>query len=148
MELHTLLEDEKSRLTAQKLKLQKRIKEAEFQLREVQVRLHHVEGLLGTSESNGMEAGEKAKNSTVPSLTDIAEEVLTERDREPMHYKDLAREVQSRGGNLSDENGANILVARLVNDDRFVRPMRKGYYALRRDYPNARNVGARKSRRA
>ena len=47
MELHTLLEDEKSRLTAQKLKLQKRIKEAEFQLRKVQVRLHHVEGLLG-----------------------------------------------------------------------------------------------------
>ena len=64
-----------------------------------------------------------------------------------MYYKELADEVMARGGDLTGENAANILVARLVNDERFVRPIQKGYYALRSDYPNAKNVGERRRRR-
>ena len=58
-----------------------------------------------------------------------------------MYYKDLAAEVQNRGGDISGENAAQILVARLVKDERFVRPVRKGFYALRKDYPRAKKCG-------
>ena len=65
-----------------------------------------------------------------------------------MHYKDLAEEVKAQGGDLSGENAAQVLVARLVKDDRFVRPARRGFYGLREDYPGARSVGERKKRTA
>ncbi len=143
-QLDTLLQSEGDRLDDERRTLQENIAEAEKRLREIHTRIAHVEGLLGTSDA----AERRETNSGERSLTDIAEEILGERDREPMHYKDLAREVQSRGGSLSGGNAANILVARLVSDDRFIRPLRKGFYALRRDYPGAKNVGARKRRRS
>ena len=146
IQLNRLLQDEKSRLDEERKTLQDQFAAAEKRLREIQIRLRHVEGLLGVDASAKTVLSE-ATNSAGRTLTDIAEEILGEREREPMHYKELAREVQSRGGDLSGENAANILVARLVSDDRFVRPLRKGFYARRRDYPNAKNVGARKRRR-
>ena len=146
-QLDTLLQSERSRLDEERRTLRDNISEAEKRLREVQTRLNHVEGLLGTSEPAETTMVGSAI-SAERSLTDMAEEILGEREREPMYYKDLAREVQSRGGGLTGENAANILVARLVGDDRFVRPLRKGFYALRRDYPSAKNVGARKRRRS
>ena len=146
VQLGTLLEAEKSRLDEERQTLQEQVAVAEKRLREIQVRLRHVGGLLGTDEAAETVLSE-ATNSAGRNLTDIAEEILGEREREPMHYKELAREVESRGGDLSGENAANILVARLVSDDRFVRPLRKGFYARRRDYPNAKNVGARKRHR-
>ena len=147
MQLDTLLQAEKARLDNERQALQEQIATAESRLREIQARLRHVEGLLGTSESSDKMLTEVTNPARRP-LTDIAEQVLAEREREPMHYVDLTREVQARGGDLSGDNAPNILVARLVNDDRFVRPVRKGFYALRSDYPNAKNVGARKKRRS
>lgn len=146
MSLDTLLQDEKLRLDKESLQLQEQISTAEQRLQEIQIRLKHVEGLLGTNDMNKTSIPETS-NATGRSLTDIAEEVLGERNGESMYYKDLAQEVQSRGGNLAGDNAAALLVSYLVNDDRFVRPVRKGFYALRRDYPNAKNVGARKRRR-
>ena len=145
LQLDTLLQTEKSRLDEERQTLQGQIAVAEKRLREIQVRLLHVAGLLGT-DGTAETVLPEATNSAGRTLTDIAEAILGEREREPMHYKELAREIQSRGGNLSGENAANILVARLVSDDRFVRPLRKGFYARRRDYPSAKNVGARKRR--
>ena len=146
VDLNSLLQAEKTRLEEEKQTLQEQFAVAEMRLREIQVRLQHVEGLLGTDKA-AETVLPGAPNSVERNVTDIAEEILAEREREPMHYKDLAREVQARGGGLSGENAANVLVARLVSDDRFVRPLRKGFYARRRDYPTARNVGARKKRR-
>ena len=60
-----------------------------------------------------------------------------------MYYKDLAQEVVRRGGILKGARPWANLTARMVQDERFVRPTAKGFYALRRDYPTARNVGAR-----
>lgn len=146
-QLDTLLQSERSRLDKEGRTLRESIAEAEKRLREVQTRLNHVEGLLGPSEPTEV-ATVGSAISAERSLTDMAEQILGEREREPMHYKDLAQEIQSRGGSLTGGNAANILVARLVSDDRFVRPLRKGFYALRRDYPNAKNVGARKRHRS
>jgi hypothetical protein len=61
-----------------------------------------------------------------------------------MYYKELADEVIKRGGVLGGKAPEATLTARLVRDERFVRPTSKGFYALRADYPNAPNVGARK----
>ena len=63
-----------------------------------------------------------------------------------MHYRELAKEIQARGGNIPGVDKDHTLIARLVKDDRFVRPTRRGFYALQRDYPNAKSVGARKPR--
>ena len=60
-----------------------------------------------------------------------------------MHYAELAEEVEARGGNLPGVNSANTPVARLVNCRRFFRPARRGYSALRADYPDVENVEAR-----
>lgn len=146
MSLDTLLQDEKTRLDKEALKLRGQINTAELRLQEIHIRLKHVEGLLGTNEMNESSIAESS-SAMSRSLTDIAEEVLGERNGESMYYKDLAQEVQSRGGNIAGDNAAALLVSYLVKDDRFVRPVRKGFYALRRDYPNAKNVGARKRRR-
>ncbi len=145
-QLNKLLQDEKFQLNKERQTLQEDIAAAEKRLHEIQVRLRHVEGLLGTNDVTETVSSQET-NSVRRSLTDIAEEILREREREPMYYKELAAEVEARGGDLTGENAANILVARLVNDKRFVRPVRKGFYALRSDYPNAKNVGERRRRR-
>lgn len=142
-DLNTLLQAEKDRLDKERQERQECMARDEQLLQELQDRLRNVEGLLGTNEAAGM-ASPEATNTVGRSLTDITEEILSERNGEPMYYKDLAREVQRRGGNLTGQNAANILVARLVNDERFVRPKRKGHYALRSEHPGAKNVGARK----
>ena len=144
--LDKLLQAEKSQLDKERQTLQKNIAAAEKRLREIQVRLRHVEGLLETNDVTET-VSSRGTNSVRRSLTDIAEEILREREREPMYYKELAAEVEDRGGDLTGDNAPNILVARLVNDERFVRPIQKGYYALRSDYPNAKNVGERRRRR-
>ena len=144
--LDNLLLAEKDQLDKERHTLQAQITAAEKRLKEIHVRLRHVDGLLGVSESSEA-VSTRASKPVGRTMTDLAAEILDDRQGDPMHYKDLALEVQSRGGDLSGVNVANILVARLVGDDRFVRPVRKGYYALKRDYPDAKNVGARKRRR-
>ena len=122
-------------------KLAERKKELQEQLNEVNVRLSHVSGLLGPD----MGADNSSANSVprMEAVTDIAVAILSERAKRPMHYKDLAKEVLARGGDIPGKNPANNLVAKLVNDDRFVRPERRGCYALRIDYPGVESVGSR-----
>ena len=147
IELDNLLLAEKNRLNEERQALEAGITAAQKRLKEIHGRLRHVDGLLGVSESSEAVATGASKPAG-RTMTDLAAEILDERQGDPMYYKDLAQEVQSRGGDLSGVNAANILVARLVSDDRFVRPLQKGYYALKRDYPDAKNVGARRRRRA
>ena len=85
-------------------------------------------------------------NQETASAVDIAFQILAERNGETMHYKQLTQEVLSRNGEINGTDPARGLIARLVNDDRFVRPARKGFYGLKRDYPAATSVGRRKAR--
>ena len=148
MVLHDLddrLREEKTRLEDEQRKLTKQIAKAQGRSSEITDRLFHINGLLGLSHEVEAVVTEESLTS-VGNVADIAEEILAERGGEHMYYKELASAVQARGGKLPSENGAGILVARIVSDGRFVRPYRKGYYALRKDYPDAKNVGARKKR--
>lgn len=144
-ELDSLLQEEQNRLAKKQKELKEKISEATKQLYAVSVRLSHVSGLLGNRK---LSKDDFSKTFLPPrqEATDIAVAILTERKREPVHFKELAAEVQARGGILPGKNPANNLVARLVNDDRFVRPTRRGFYALRSDYPDVKSVGVRKQR--
>ena len=88
-----------------------------------------------------------ANQETTPAV-EIAFQILAERNGETMHFKELTQEVLSRNGEIHGADPARSLIARLVNDDRFVRPARKGFYGLKRDYPTATSVGRRKARRS
>ena len=145
-DLEQMLKDEKMRLEEQQAKIHAKISTAQRELQGISARLVHINALLGHNEATPQKSKALAGSAKL-NLADLAAEILAEREREPMYYKDLAEEVQARGGDLVGTSPGQILVARLVNDSRFIRPVRKGYYALRQDYPNARNVGARRRRR-
>ncbi len=77
---------------------------------------------------------------------EIAYEVLKEHSPADMHYRDLAEEVLKRGGHLPGSDPGALLNSLLTSDKskRFVRPYRRGCYALREDYPDLeRSVGER-----
>ena len=147
-DLNTLLEAERQRLQAEQVDLQEKLRQGADELAEVKGRLEHVQALLGEEwvpegRGDGSQASSHHKDNTPHNVCDIAVEILDERDSEPMYYRDLAQEVIARGGILNGATPWATLTARMVRDTRFVRPTAKGFYALRRDYPTARNVGAR-----
>jgi hypothetical protein len=144
--LEQALLEEREALEEEQVLLKAQAFEIETRLHEIEHRLDLVNGLMGTPSISA--APHSGRNGTAPKprAVDMAFEVLSDCAPEPMYYKDLAQEVRVRGGDLSGENAAQILVARLVNDERFVRPIRKGFYALRKDYPTAKNVGQRRAR--
>ena len=144
--LEQALLEERETLEEEQLLLRTQASEIEARLREIEHRLDLVNSLMQMPGNSTIPHPGTNGTSPKPRAVDVAFEVLSERGTEPIYYKDLAQEVRTRGGDLSGENAAQILVARLVNDERFVRPIRKGFYALRKDYPNAQNVGQRKKR--
>ena len=105
--------------------------------------------------------GEKTQTKTSSILTvhprrsdrqnplDLAEKILADRRGEPMHYRELAGMVFDQGGDLPEGSRGATLNALMNRDDRFIRPFRRGQYALKRDYPELkRSVGARRRRRS
>ena len=143
--LETLLETEKRRMEQELEELEAQIRDATERVSVIEIRLRHVNALLGESDAHSSTALETQPQKS--DIADIAAAVLDERSGQPMYYKDLAIEVQARGGEIGGVKPWATLAARLVRDDRFVRPVRKGFYALRKDYPSAPNVGARKRQR-
>lgn len=140
--LNTLLQREKEVLTTRHDELVDQISEAQKELQAVKVRLSHVTGLLGSGVTPETELGE----NSLPRRYDIlemAESILSSRNGAHMHYRELAEEIQARGGHIPGVDAAKTLLARLVKDERFFRPNRRGCYALRHDHPNAKEVGAR-----
>ena len=143
--LDTLLIEERDALEKELERIRQKLAEAEADLQRVILRLRHVRALLGEEDAPNYEAEALPPLSQPLSTTvcDIAAWVLAERNKEPMHYKPLAEEVMSRGGVLGGTQPGATLVAKMIQDGRFVRPTAKGFYALRTDYPTARNVGAK-----
>ena len=66
---------------------------------------------------------------------------------EPVHYRELVRELQNRGIFISGRDPGLTLIAHIHKDPTFFRPKR-GEYGLRDWYPSSkRSVGERSSRR-
>lgn len=149
-ELEHMLRDERRNLRVELEEVRTLIGKSEMRLTQIIERLRHVDGLLddGDTDSEPV-AHDSLMGEATPiraggeSITDLAEKVLQQQPGKPMYYKDLAKEVQRLGGQIKGNDPPATLVARLVLDDRFVRPTAKGFYGLRADFPTARNVGAR-----
>ena len=116
-----------------------------------QERLGHVNALLGEKPKRGKRRPgrpSKSEGNSTPTahLLAMAVEVLRGRKGEAMHYRELAAELQTRGATIRGQDPAVALLSRMTQDveRRFVRPTSKGFYALREDYPDARNVGERR----
>ncbi|MCY4538427.1 MAG: winged helix-turn-helix domain-containing protein [Chloroflexi bacterium] len=157
--LERSLRSERDRLqqTIEQLRQEIELKEADYRANEE--RLVHVQALLSAESPENSKQLQRERRSPSPStptpeLLDLVEQVLREREGEPMHYRDLADELMRRGAVIRGQDPASALVSRMTQDDnrrdeedrRFIRPTSKGFYALREDYPNARNVGARRRR--
>ena len=145
-DLGAMLATERRRLEQERDELAAQIREATTRVSVIEARLQHVDALL--DEGGDHPPIPPEMQSQKRDIADMAAEVLAERNGEPLYYKELAAEVIARGGEIGGASPSATLTARLVRDDRFVRPVRKGFYALRKDYPNAPNVGARKRQRA
>lgn len=158
-DLERSLRSERDRLMQEIEQLRKEVEAKESQRRVKEERLGHVQALLGAEPPSCSEpppTRRHTKSSSTPTvqLLNMVEQVLRERNGEPMHYRDLADELIKRGAVIRGKDPAGALVSRMTQDDkrrdkgdkRFIRPTSKGFYALREDYPDARNVGARRRR--
>jgi len=142
---------ERQRLQERRQALLSQSASIQEELMELDRRLGHIHALLREdmdAPSPGSAAPEvSVEVSPGPEPADPAElafSVLEQRGGEPMHYRELARLVLERGADLAGADPAQTLVSRLVRDERFVRPFRRGWYALRMHFPRARSVGKRK----
>ena len=80
----------------------------------------------------------------------LAVEILREAGGKDMHYVELAKQVKARGGNLPEHlRSSTATLNRILNSDpRFIRPFRRGYYALKEHFPNVnRSIGKRLNKR-
>ena len=149
-QLTEMLEAERVELEQELAKVRQKITDSERRQASILSQLRHVRGLLGLTGAGASAladaegAEDNYRNSRSRDVCDIAAAILAERNKEPMYYKDLAVEVQNRGGIMGGATPEATLVSKMTSDNRFLRPQRKGYYALREDYPYAPNVGARR----
>ena len=147
-DLNAHLTNELQRLELELGELQEELRRGADRLALIKERITHVRALLGESAAPQKRHTPSATttgtdDNTMRDPCDYVEEILIERGGEAVHYKELAEEVIRRGGVLGGVTPWSTLSARLVRDGRFVRPTARGFYALRRDYPTARNVGER-----
>ena len=115
---------------------------------ELEEQIGHIDALLGKGAASGPaataptpESGDSGSgNETADLVVDLLREV-----GEPLHYRDIERELRERGVlRVEGKNPANTLLSRFFNDPRLYRP-RRGTYALRNGSA-ARSVGTRRKR--
>jgi hypothetical protein len=148
--LNTALEKEKEILEAKRIELEREITRLKTEMEAISFRLGHITALLRGSEAELVEkekihtVQEQETSNKLEDPVEIAYQILEEHGTEPVHYRDLLDMVKERGGKIEGSDPAMTLISRLVADERFVRPFRRGWYALRVHYPKAKSVGARK----
>lgn len=151
--LNKALEEEKESLEARRNELELEIAKLEAEKEAISFRLGHVVALLRGLEPKKVEeeyrsASQRSeKGQEYADPIEIAHQILEEHGTEPVYYRELADMVIERGGEIEGSDLAMTLVSKLVADERFVRPFRRGWYALRVHYPKVKSVGARKKKK-
>ena len=144
-------------LLARRAVLAKEYAEASARLEELQgavagleADLGHIDALLGEAgsaaggASHGAEAAAPAGASGERPTADLVVALLDEIGR-PLHYREIARELEARGVTAEGKDPANTLLSRYFDDPRLYRPKR-GTYALRNGLA-VRSVGGRRTRK-
>lgn len=99
---------------------------------------------------NGAPTQEADQAANANDVADIAYDLLREIGAKDVHYVELAEKVKARGGRLPDHkpSATSMLNSILNADPRFLRPFRRGYYALKDYFPNVkRSVGERRAKK-
>ena len=123
------------------------IVERQNRLAKVAQLISHLEGVLElSSDEHKPDEKPALRRADYKEICDLVEKILAEREKKPVHYRELADEVKRRGIELGGTDPGGTLVAKISKEPRFVRPASRGFYALRKDYPDARNVGEHKRR--
>jgi hypothetical protein len=92
--------------------------------------LSHIQALLKIeTKSIEPESTSKLINDNDVSITDSAFSLLQE-SHLPMHYKDIASTLKTRGLHISGVDPAATLLSRMSRDDRFKR-VKRGTYGLK-----------------
>ena len=79
-------------------------------------------------------------------LADLVFHILDKRNGHQMHYKEIVQEVAETGWPFTDNQASReAWVNRVLNrDGRFIRPSKRGWYSLKKYYPNVtRSIGER-----
>ena len=104
---------------------------------------------LSTNETHHTDPEEKAwmRHRLDPQLADMVFNILDELNGEELHYKKIPEKLIANNWRFPTDNKASReeWVNRVLNGDpRFIRPSRRGFYSLRKYYPNVtRSVGER-----
>lgn len=146
-EFRNTVSEKLKELKAESQELGKEIEERQNRVAKNAQLITHLEGILDLS-SNEQESSSPPllRKASYREVSDLVEKILAECGKKPVHYRELADEVQRRGVELGGADPARTLVAKISKEPRFVRPVSRGFYALRKDYPDARNVGEHKRR--
>lgn len=122
------------------------IKELELERAQIKAEVAALRSLLAIDDGQPVNVPSGAPRYTIDPR-DVAIEILREKNGDEMHYKLLAQEVVQRGGHLPEKSPEAALNAIMNRDNRFVRPRRRGFYALREHHPRVKeNAGRRHPR--
>ena len=122
------------------------MKVLELERAQIKAEVAALRSLLAIDDGQPIDLPNSAPRYTIDPR-DVAIEILREKNGEEMHYKLLAQEVMQRGGHLPEKSPEAALNAIMNRDQRFVRPNRRGFYALREHHPRVKeNAGRRHPR--
>lgn len=125
---------------------EKSIRELDAERSQINAEVVALRSLLAIDDGQEIHDQSNARRYAVDPR-DVAIKILREQNGEEMHYKVLAQAVVDRGGHLPEKSPAAALNAIMNRDRRFVRPNRRGYYALREHHPRVKeNAGRRHPR--
>ena len=85
-----------------------------------------------------------------PELADLVYSILDKLRGKQMHYKDIVQEVAATDWPFTEnQRSREAWVNRVLNGDgRFIRPSKRGYYSLKKYYPDiTRSVGERQRKK-
>ncbi|MCE2488884.1 MAG: hypothetical protein J4G17_02795 [Anaerolineae bacterium] len=138
-----LMEASRKELKQRELLLQKRIQEQQKELKRVRAQLSHLDGFLSLEHGTTRESAATSGRSSGAEICKMVEVILRENGNAPMHYRKLTEEVQKRGVVVCGIEPEKTLLSSISKDNRFIRPAKRGQYALR-EYKDPQSDAKRK----
>jgi len=139
-ELHEVLRRRLAQIDRERENLLESRRKLEANLSRIEEERGHIAALLGLNGSATAAHEQSAASSEDPA--DLVVRLLTQTG--PLHYRDIERELRSRGWyRAGGADPANTLLAKYFQDPRLYRP-RRGVYAIRPEGRTVESVGTRR----
>lgn len=140
-ELNQLLKRRLAQMDEQREELAERRRGLDQALNRIDEERSHIAALLGLDGTSASPAG--ADGGILPGdPADLVVKLL--RETAPLHYRDIERQLRSRGWyRAGGADPANTLLAKYFQDARLYRP-RRGVYAIRPEGATVQSVGTKR----